>query len=91
MRPLRKCFELLILTSVMGISSGAIAVEENVARCALLFKQASECYAAAANFGDPDHGEGAELQCDVLYRAMTSTCGDRAEAPAVTSAGHKKR
>jgi hypothetical protein len=45
-----------------------------VDQCQRLFQQMSECYSAAQRAEEPDHVEGAELQCDAMFRARSAAC-----------------
>jgi hypothetical protein len=43
-------------------------------RCQQALAQASQCYGAAQNGSDGDHVEGAEYQCDPIYRSRVAAC-----------------
>jgi hypothetical protein len=69
---------VLIALSAALISLPVLANDVGGGRadqCQRLFKQASECDSAAQRANDPDHVEGAELQCDAIFRARSVACG----------------
>jgi hypothetical protein len=68
---------VLFALGALSVCLPALAKEGDAGgkdQCQRTLAQASECYGAAQNGGDGDHVEGAEYQCDEIYRSRIAAC-----------------